>query len=215
MNRTRDILIIGVLGVFCILFFIFVYLPAHDDAKGTTKSAQKLKPSPKLLDEPVKKVPTFSFPAHSGETVDNAFFEGKVYVTDFFFTRCAEACPKMTAQLARVQERFPNPGNFRILSHTLDPDRDSIPVLQRYADKYGAQEGFWYFVTGDKKDIYDIGKKGYYQTVIDENESFINHSSKFVLVDEEGMIRGFYEGLDSAEVDMMMKDVKDLLYKER
>ncbi|MBK7108884.1 MAG: SCO family protein [Bacteroidetes bacterium] len=119
----------------------------------------------------------------------------------------------MSSQLTRVQQTFDNDSSFKILSYSLDPENDSIPVLQDFALKFKANKNTWYLMTGNKKEIYSLGEQGYMQSVLNDEKSIVNHSQKFILVDQDRMIRGFYNGLDSAEVDLMIQDIRYLLYK--
>lgn len=212
MQRNKTILIWGAITVAFVLFFIFVYLPYANKRDTTTKFNDALTHSD-LLHEPVKQVPPFSFINQSGNIISEQNVAGKVFVADFFFTSCEAACPMMSTQLTRVQEAIGNDTAFRILSYSLDPENDSIPVLRSFARKFHADDNIWYLMTGDKKKIYTLGEQGYLQSVLNDEKSFINHSQKFILVDQDRMIRGFYNGLDSAEVDLMIQDIRYLLYK--
>lgn len=212
MSRNKTILIWGVIGVAFIMFFIFVYLPYAERRDATTKFADGLTSSD-LLHEPIKQVPAFSFVNQAGKTITEKDVEGKVYVADFFYTSCEAACPMMSSQLTRVQETIGNDSSFKILSYSLDPENDSIPVLQDFALKFKADKNTWYLMTGNKKEIYSLGEHGYMQSVLNDEKSIVNHSQKFILVDQDRMIRGFYNGLDSAEVDLLIQDIRYLLYK--
>ncbi|MFQ5336001.1 MAG: SCO family protein, partial [Flavobacteriales bacterium] len=113
----------------------------------------------------------------------------------------------------RVQSILGEEPGFIILSHTVDPERDTPEVLRQYADKFGAHTGNWHFLTGPKEDIYDLGWNGYYLSMAENKDSgggFI-HSPKFTLVDRQGHIRGWYDGTDAAEVDRMIVDIRSLL----
>ena len=119
----------------------------------------------------------------------------------------------MTSQLTRVQERFKDDGDVFILSHTVDPETDSVSILRSYADKYNANSNMWSFVTGSKKELYDIAFKGYLVNALEaeENaeEAFI-HSELFILLDKEKHIRGIYDGTSTVEVNKLIDDIKVL-----
>ncbi len=160
-------------------------------------------------------IPPFQFASSDGETITEKLTEGKIYVADFFFTTCPGICPLMSNQLKRVQEAFIDDPNILILSHTVDPDNDSLPVLKEYAKKYKAIKGKWYFLRGSQDQIYELAQKGYYISALeDENETGTDrfvHSDKLVLVDKQKHIRGFYNGTDAKDVDRLILEIKVLL----
>jgi len=158
-------------------------------------------------------VPEFAFTNQKGNTITDNDLNGKIYVADFFFTTCKSICPKMTAQLERVQKEFSDIESVALLSHTVDPEQDSVPVLKDYAEKSHAEENKWNFVTGSKVEIYEIARKGYFVTAMDGDggeEDFI-HSPLFVLIDKEKHIRGYYDGTSPEEVDDLIHDIKRLM----
>lgn len=157
-------------------------------------------------------IPPFEFTAHNGEKINNLTVKDKIFVTDFFFTKCLGICPKMTSQLQRVQKEFEGDPDLIILSHTVDPERDTIEALAAYANMYEADSSKWFFITGTKPDLYQIARKGYFVTATEgdgSSEDFI-HTEKFVLVDKTGVIRGYYDGTDSIAVNKLMTDIKIL-----
>ena len=163
----------------------------------------------------VHTVPAFRFTDQTGKTITGQDLDGKVYVTDFFFTTCLGICPRMAKQMERVYGKYRSNEQVKFLSHTVNPRRDSVPVLAEYAELHGADARQWHFVTGDKKDLYDMARYGYFVTATegDGGESDFVHTEKFVLVDPDRRIRGYYNGTDSMEVGKLMIDV-DLLLAE-
>lgn len=158
-------------------------------------------------------IPEFSLIEHHGQEINLEKLKGSVFVADFFFTSCAGICPRMTEQMARVQEAFKNEQRVKLVSFTVDPERDSVWVLSMYAKGWGAMDGKWFFVTGEKKKIYELARRGFKLPVEEGDggpEDFI-HSDKFVLVDGKGRIRGYYSGTDPEDVDKLIKDVKLVL----
>lgn len=154
-------------------------------------------------------IPPFSFMAQTGKTVTEKDFRGKITVADFFFTNCQGICPKMSTQLTRVQKTFKDYPDVRLLSHTVDPERDDVATLKHYADMYGADSTKWFLVTGNKKKIYEQARYGYFVTATEGDggpEDFI-HTEKFILIDPQGVIRGYYDGTDSLAVDKLMGDI--------
>ncbi len=161
-------------------------------------------------------IPEFSFTNQDGKEVTNKTYDGCIYVSDFFFTTCPTICPKMKAELLRVYEAFKNESRVKILSHTIDPEYDTVEVLHEYASRLQVSSDRWNFVTGDKDSIYDIAE--YYLCSAEEapNEpgGFI-HSGALVLVDTQKHIRGLYDGTRPEEVDQLIKDIPILLSEQK
>jgi protein SCO1/2 len=158
-------------------------------------------------------VPPFQFVDQNNETVSEKTFLDKVYVTEYFFTTCQSICPVMNNHLMLVDSAFRSRNDVMILSHTVDPENDSVPVLRDYAITHGADHKKWRFVTGNKKELYDMARKGYLLNAEEGNggaEDFI-HTQNFTLVDKDRHIRGFYDGTDSAEVSRLIREIKILL----
>ena len=159
-------------------------------------------------------IPAFKFVNQDGDTITDKKFEGKIYVADYFFTTCKTICPKMTTELLRVQEKFAyTKGMVRILSHTVDPEHDSVPVLKAYSKLVHADTAIWDFVTGDKKHLYDIARRGYLLNAMEGDggpDDFI-HSEFLVLIDKEKRIRGVYDGTNIKEVNNLLDDIKVLI----
>ena len=166
-------------------------------------------------------VKPFVFIDQYNEKVTEETVKGKIYVTDFFFTTCQSICPVMSNQLERVYAKFKNNNNVLILSHTVDPEEDSVSVLMDYAKLHGVKDKQWLFLTGDKKMLYDLARQGYLLNAEEGDggdEDFI-HTQNFALVDKERHLRGFYDGTDSIEVARLITDITILLeeydYKEK
>jgi len=157
------------------------------------------------------KIPPFSFTNQDGQTVTDKTFNG-IYVADFFFTTCPTICPKMKAELLRVYEAFKDEPRIKILSHTIDPDYDTVEVLHEYALRLKVTSDKWNFVTGDKDSIYAMSD--YYMVSAEEapNEpgGYI-HSGALILVDQQKYIRGMYDGTRTEDVDQLIKDIPLLL----
>ncbi|HLU84027.1 MAG TPA: SCO family protein [Vicingaceae bacterium] len=175
--------------------------------------------NPKLVDESLQstnknhRVGDFNLTDQDGNTVTPNNFKDKIYVTDFFFVTCPTICPKMTDQMLRVYEEFKDNDAILLLSHTVMPEEDSVPVLKEYADKIEVNSNKWKFVTGDKKQIYDLARKTYFAAVTEGDggvEDFI-HTENFVLVDKEKRLRGFYDGTSKKDVDRLINDIYTLL----
>jgi protein SCO1 len=158
-------------------------------------------------------IPDFAFVNQDGALVTNKTFHDKIYVADFFFTSCPTICPIMKTQMLRVYEKFKDNDDILLLSHSIDPVYDSVPVLKVFSDRLGVDSRKWHFVTGDKDEIYEIGEKSYMVTAqedVDEPGGYL-HSGAFVLVDKDRRIRGFYDGTKELEVDRLIRDIPTLL----
>lgn len=159
-------------------------------------------------------IPNFSFTNQYGETVNNEFYKGKTYVATFFFTTCPTICPVVSRQMLRIYDKYENNPEILLLSHTLDPKRDTVNALKNYAENLEVKAPKWNFVTGNKKEIRGI-VDDYFNIVVDDEGApgGINHSGKIVLVDRNGHIRSFCEGTDPDEVTIFLEEI-DLLLKE-
>lgn len=159
-------------------------------------------------------VAPFSFVNQDGKTITEKDYEGKIYVADYFFTTCKSICPKMATELQRVEEKFEyTNGLVQILSHTVNPENDSVPVLKAYSQMVHANTKMWNFVTGDKKQLYDMARYSYLVNAMEGDggpDDFI-HSELFVLVDKEKHIRGIYDGTDIKAVNDLLDDIKVLI----
>lgn len=163
-------------------------------------------------------IPEFTFFSQSGDSFSSKELTGKIYVADFFFTRCPSICPEMSTQLTRVQEEFMGDDEVKIVSFTVDPVYDTVGVLNKYAGEYRAKEGKWFFLTGSKDSIYQLAQQGFFISAMEDKERPLDfiHSEKFVLVDKTGRIRGYYNGTDPADVDRLVTEIKVLqkIYKD-
>jgi len=159
------------------------------------------------------KIPDFNLMNQLGDTISQKTFEGKIYVTDFFFTTCPGICPKMTGNMEKIQEEFVNDSDILLLSHSVMPTTDSIPILKEYAKNNNVIDNKWHLVTGDKKDIYDLGRNHYFVEndlgeVKDINDFL--HTENFLLIDKKKHIRGIYNGLNRASIAQLIIDIKTL-----
>lgn len=160
-------------------------------------------------------IPPFSFTNQYNEVFNQDSTRGKIYVTEYFFTTCGSICPIMNTNLQHVYKAFSQRPDVMILSHTVDPETDSVPVLMDYAKKHGVSDRRWQFLTGAKPALYEVARKGYLLNAEEGNggeEDFI-HTQNFALIDKEHHIRGFYDGTDSLEIVRMIQEIK-LLVKE-
>ncbi len=201
------------LAVFIYAFFFhdtkkpIRYLPVFGEKSYESKNGK--------TDTIFHTIPGFSFIDQDGNTATEKNFENAVYVTDFFFTTCHSICPIMSTQMERVTRKFQGNSEVKFLSHTVDPEIDTVEQLKRYAIKHNADSKQWMMVTGEKAKLYEIARQGYLLDAQEGNggpDDFI-HTQNFALIDKEKRIRGYYDGTDSLEIDQLMKDI-DLLLKE-
>ncbi|SDD30360.1 protein SCO1/2 [Algoriphagus faecimaris] len=159
-------------------------------------------------------IPEFTFTNQNGEAVGRATMEGKVTILDFFFTSCPSICPIMSKEMERVNDMFREEKQVQILSISIDPEYDTPEILKEYAERHGAQAGKWDFLSGPKDETYALARCGFALPTLDGlgNPDDFVHSDKFVLIDEQGRIRGYYSGTNREDVDLLMLETKVLLY---
>jgi protein SCO1/2 len=165
-----------------------------------------------IIDTVYPSIPNFSLRNQEGVLITQEDVKNKIYVADFFFTTCPTICPVMKSQMLRVYEAFSNEPRLVILSHSIDPEHDSVPVLKEYADRLQVAAPRWHFLTGNKDTIYTLAE--YYMASAAEDPTapggFV-HSGAFILVDNNRFIRGYYDGTKTEEVDKLIKDIPVLL----
>ncbi len=147
-----------------------------------------------------------------GQTVTTADWKNRIVVANFFFTHCPAVCPKLTKSLKRVQESFKTDESLLFNSFSVDPVRDSVPVLKRYSARFSLDTHNWHLLTGDKKEIYKLARNSFMVVATDGDGGpgdFI-HSEKLVLIDRQKRIRGYYTGTDDTEVNQLIQDIKKL-----
>jgi len=162
-------------------------------------------------------VEDFKFQNQLGRTVSLTDLPGKVVVADFFFTRCPSICPKLTANIRKLQDALStkdqfkqlNPAFIQFISFSVDPERDSVPVLKAYADKFGINPDIWWLLTGPKRQIYNFSINELKLGLADGEgvDSNFIHTQKLVLLDKEHVVRGYYNGLDSADLSKLANDM--------
>jgi cytochrome oxidase Cu insertion factor (SCO1/SenC/PrrC family) len=159
----------------------------------------------------LNRIPEFSLTERSNRTVERSELEGKVWIADFIFTQCAGICPAMSANMRKLQDALP--AEVHLVSFSVDPANDTPQVLSAYADRYGADRDRWLFLTGDAATIYRISIEGFKLAVEDAGTEIepITHSSRFVLVDKNGRIRGYYSMEDEGKLEQLIEDARSLL----
>ncbi|MEM9290916.1 MAG: SCO family protein [Acidobacteriota bacterium] len=161
-------------------------------------------------------LPSFELVNTQGDLVSLETLKGKPFIADFVFTRCQGTCPVLSRKMAQLQSRLPQPPPVRFLSFSVDPDHDTPEVLAEYAESLGAGPDWW-FLSGDRERTYDLIRRGFKLGVSQAEESPssaaepIVHSTRFVLVDSESRIRGYYEAFEPEKLDQLLLDLEQLL----
>lgn len=158
-------------------------------------------------------IPSFTFLNQYGDTITEKDVSNKIFVADFFFTTCPGICPKMTSNMLLIQEAFLEDEDVLLLSHSVTPKYDSVPILRNYAEMKGVVEGKWHLLTGDRDEIYDMGRNQYFveeDLGLEKDPDDFIHTENFVLVDVSRRIRGIYNGLNKTAVDQLIIDIKTL-----
>jgi protein SCO1 len=164
-----------------------------------------------VLGEPGHIAGSFSFVNQDGKQINEKSVENKVTLVEFFFTSCPSICPRMNENLKEVYKKFKEDTGFMILSHTVDPERDSVSVLKKYAQRYDAEIPGWEFLTGDKDELYKTASRDYLLAAVDSGSSNFIHTQYVALLDRQRRIRGFYDGTNKESISKLESDIKTLL----
>jgi len=208
MNKT---------GIFLIVFFLILGIAFVTYSLKFSSKPEKL---PVISANTGHHVQPFAFVNQEGDTITEADVKGKIYVVEYFFTTCKGICPKMNENMSTVYEAFRGNDKVKILSHSVDPKKDTVSAMKEYSLRFDADPEQWMFLTGDKKELYDAARYSYLISAVDDTsvvdiESDFIHSDRFVLVDKDGFLRGrFYKGTDMNEVNQLIGDIKKLLKEE-
>lgn len=204
-----------------ILVSFFILLAAGFSFYYYKESKKMKQPDLTFVGQPGQNIRPFSFLNQEGDTVTEKDIKGKVVVVEYFFTTCKGICPKMNENMAKVYQAYRNDDNVVILSHTVDPERDSVSAMKAYSLRFDADPKHWMFLTGPKKALYDQAYYSYMMTAVEERnpniaEDFI-HTQKFVLVDKRGRLRmrltkngetQAYDGTNEKSVAQLIDDIK-------
>jgi protein SCO1/2 len=212
----KSIPTLAIMAVFSVIMIFAIYSLLTPEKKLPIFNPADV--NPKLVDESVvhirsnHKVSDFELINQNGETITEANYKGKIYVADFFFTRCMTICPVMTTNMGKLQEAFLNDDDVLFLSHSVTPDIDSVSVLKAYAIDKGVIDAKWNITTGDKKHIYKLARKSYFAVLEDGDgglQDFV-HTENFILVDKKKQIRGFYDGTSAEDIERLILDIRIL-----
>ncbi len=162
-----------------------------------------------VIDTVWHRVKNIAFTNQLGKRVSLDSLHGKVIVIDFFFTRCPSICPGLARNMKRLQDAFvKNDSIVQFISISVDPEHDSVPQLRKFADRYNANHDTWWFVTGDKKEIYDFAFNELKASLADkEVDTAFLHTENFFLLDTNRVVRGWYNGFDSAKQSQLVRDI--------
>ena len=200
------------------IIFIFAIVIITSCNKKQQKPLPIYNPSnfnPELVDKSLQNkteyhtVSNFNLINQNGDTITQETYKDKIYVTDFFFTRCETICPIMTGNMAEIQKEFLNDNDIMFLSISVTPEMDSVPILREYANHKGVINGKWNVTTGNKKHIYELARKSYF-AVVEQGDGGLQdfmHTTKFILIDKKKQIRGIYDGTNDEDIEQIIKDI--------
>ena len=213
-------IVLGIISVIIIFLFYNALKP-----KKTLPVYTPSMVNPEMVDSTIQHIANindhhiadFSFTNQNGKTITQKDYEGKIYVADFFFTSCKTICPMMTDNMTWLQDQIKNMPEVMLLSHSVTPETDSVPVLKKYALEKGVIDSKWNLVTGNKKDIYYIARKSYLAVKTGRPEELYDmvHTENFVLVDQKRRVRGFYDGTKLEDVQKLLDDINVLIEEEK
>lgn len=216
MKNSNFISLLFAIAIFTLGFLAFSAWSWYED-QGELPYYGKKKEFAKQLRQAKSKgfkpIAEFSFINQDSNAIGSKDLKGKVWVADFFFTRCPSICPVMTNNLELVQDAYLNNDNLKILSFTCDPEHDRPAQLSNYAAAFQANTRQWQFITGDKTELYRFARNELFITATDGDggpTDFI-HEQYLVLVDKNGYVRGFYDGTKPYEVKILIRDIQKLL----
>jgi protein SCO1/2 len=204
------------------LIFLFVFsaisIPVFYHLLKVDKKLKVYNPAdvnPSLVDVSLKHITkdhtisNFELINQNGKIITNDNYKNKIYVADFFFTRCNNICITMAYNMSELQEYYKNDTDIMFLSHSVTPVIDSVSVLKEYAVNKGVIDAKWNVTTGSKKHIYELARKSYFAVLEDGDggENDFIHTEQFVLVDKERRIRGYYDGTEKKDMEKLKKDM--------
>jgi protein SCO1 len=196
----RKWLLAGSLGLMLLSLAGFVWL----NLRFSGKNVWGTDPAPPVL----ARLPDFQLTTQAGQPFGLADLRDKVWISDFIFTRCPGPCRRMTAQMAELQRELADAPDLRLVSFSVDPEFDTPAVLSEYAGRFHANTKQWVFLTGDKKRIHALAKSGF---LVGGVEDVTLHTTRFVLVDRQARVRGYYDSTDEESLRRLLKDARSLV----
>ncbi len=209
-NKKTGAILLSFFMLLGVIFLGYYFKVIHEQKKNVL---------PIVYAERNHHVAPFSFTNQDGKTITQNDVKGKIYVASYFFATCKGICPKMNENMSKVYTAFRGNKDVMILSHTVDPMKDSAPALKAYSLRFDADPNQWMFLTGDKKQLYDMARYSYLLNAEDDTagvkieDDFI-HDKHYTLVDRYGRVRGFYDGLEQSDIDKLIKDINSLLQEK-
>ena len=152
-------------------------------------------------------VPEFQLTSQDGQPFDSKVLRGKIWVADFIYTTCPGPCPRMTSQMHEIQNAIQKMPDVKLVSFTVDPARDTPAVLAAYAKVHGASAEHWYFLTGPQATLQELDRDTFKLGNVDAT---LQHSTRFVLVDRQSRIRGYYDTSESKAISKVIGDIYEL-----
>ena len=161
-------------------------------------------------------IPDFSFTDQDSQRITQNSFKNKIYVADFIFLSCPTICPKMTGAMKDIYTAYATDDRVKLLSHTIDPERDSVARLNNYAKSLNVASSKWHFVTGNQDSIINLAEKSYYSTAYPDSTSpgGFAHSAGLLLIDKNKHIRGVYNSSEPKETERLINDIQILLREQ-
>ena len=202
-----------------IYLLAFIFISCNQDSKNQLPIYNPVDFNPKYVDKSIQNVnknhtvKDFNLINQNGNNVTSKDYENKIYVVDFFFTRCPSICPIMTDNMKKIQDEYINNDDVMLLSMSVTPDIDDIEVLKDYAVEKGVNDSKWNITTGKKNHIYELARKSYF-AVVDQGDGGLQdfiHTPNFILVDTKKQIRGIYDGTEDNEILRLIKDINVLV----
>lgn len=157
----------------------------------------------------IHRIEKFSFLNQDGKRVTNQNFEDRIYIASFFFSTCPGICPLMTSNLVKLQEAIKEDHHVLLLSHTVTPLKDTVPVLKNYAQSHGILSKKWHLVTGKRKEIYNLARNSYFADEDEGTNNFL-HSENLFLIDKLKRIRGVYNSTQRMDIKRLIEDIEVL-----
>lgn len=202
-----------------LLILICVFSACKQASKNQLPIYNPIDFNPELVDRSLQKnsanhtVSDFELINQNGKILTQQDYKDKIYIVDFFFTRCPSICPVMTDNMFKLQKEFLNNNDIMLLSLSVTPEIDSISVLRKYADDHGVIDSKWNITTGNKMHIYELARKSYF-AVVEQGDGGLQdfiHTPNFILVDRKKQIRGIYDGTKDEEIIRLVSDLKILV----
>lgn len=182
-------------------------LPIFGNRQAVTKTVN----GRQVTDTVYQSIPAFKFVNQYGDSVGSKNLQHSIYVADFFFTSCPSICPIMQRNMLNVYNAFKDTADVKIISYTIDPKHDTVPVLKKYVDKLGISGNSWWLLLGDKDVVYQLANS--YLVGVSEDKTAPGgymHQGYFVLIDKQQRVRGSYDGTDPKQVEQLIADIKIL-----